>query len=478
MQLTRIGHGDLIAVAHSDVFMVLRALPGTPAVEKDLGVHLWHALNSERGIQKAISLLAQGSLETMPEFALVHSKNDSIHAIVRGSFEVMLLNHDGRYSKVGSESMATWREYARLSAAEWCIQSKPGSSINDLEPFYLSSGVSRISVIASLGWDDPETPENAAELRETGALSRTDLADYVKERRAAEISDESAGLVGPGSVPAVSAPVPVPPPATSSAAFLADPPGFAEKVSSVPVPQLVAIEELVAAQGAGLPMEAESSPIAPGPATISMPIINGDIVELPDALVAQLPPSVQQLSDAPTQILEPIPFLESTPFLEPIDGPGQVGVAFDEENTVLTNNLVEIRAAMESSPETPELLGAITETLSVLVPFIVMSNGVRVALDRSVLIGRAPEAARVSLRELPRLVNVMSPNNDVSRTHAQVRVNDGIVLVTDLNSTNGVFLIEPGLAPRRLHPDEPTQLLPGVTVDLGDGVSFELEVSE
>lgn len=68
-----------------------------------------------------------------------------------------------------------------------------------------------------------------------------------------------------------------------------------------------------------------------------------------------------------------------------------------------------------------------------------------------------------------------SPNNDVSRTHAQVRIDGELVLVTDLNSTNGVLLTEPGQQPRRLHPDEPTPLSSGALVDLGDGVTFELE---
>ena len=70
---------------------------------------------------------------------------------------------------------------------------------------------------------------------------------------------------------------------------------------------------------------------------------------------------------------------------------------------------------------------------------------------------------------------MVSPNQDISRTHAQVRVDGEDVLVTDLNSTNGMFLIEPGLPPRRLRSGEPTPLRALAVVDLGDDVTFTLE---
>ena len=70
---------------------------------------------------------------------------------------------------------------------------------------------------------------------------------------------------------------------------------------------------------------------------------------------------------------------------------------------------------------------------------------------------------------------MVSPNQDISRTHAQVRVDGEDVLVTDLNSTNGMFLVEPGMPPRRLRSGEPTPLGPHAVVDLGDGVTFALE---
>ncbi len=188
----------------------------------------------------------------------------------------------------------------------------------------------------------------------------------------------------------------------------------------------------------------------------------------PLAPLAPAIPGIPQsnIADAAARVLRPIDSGAATEILPALD---------DNQSTVLTNDLVEYRAAMENNADLPLPNEPILADRPVGVPAIRLSNGVRIPLDRTVLIGRAPEAGRLSMRDLPRLVNVASPNNDVSRTHAQVRIEGDFVLVTDLNSTNGVLLVEPGSTPRRLHPDEPTQIFPGVIVDLGDGVTFELE---
>ena len=104
-----------------------------------------------------------------------------------------------------------------------------------------------------------------------------------------------------------------------------------------------------------------------------------------------------------------------------------------------------------------------------------LSTGLVVSLDRAVLLGRAPQVSRVANAELPRLVTVASPEQDISRTHAEVRVEGDDVLVTDLHSTNGVLVTAAGDGARRLHPGEPTVLSPGTVVDLGEGVTFSVE---
>lgn len=104
-------------------------------------------------------------------------------------------------------------------------------------------------------------------------------------------------------------------------------------------------------------------------------------------------------------------------------------------------------------------------------------TGERVPLDRSVLVGRAPHhAATGPGRTPPRLLVVPSPNGDISRTHARIEVVDGNVLVTDLESTNGLQVKHRYRPPVRPRPGVPTTVDVGSVIDLGDGVHLTVEV--
>ncbi|MBX9244355.1 FHA domain-containing protein [Actinotalea ferrariae] len=142
---------------------------------------------------------------------------------------------------------------------------------------------------------------------------------------------------------------------------------------------------------------------------------------------------------------------------------------------MLSSDVAELRRQL------PEWAGDAVPALAVPAPQtpppakIHLSSGLVVSLNRPVLLGRAPQVSRVSNSELPRLVTVASPNQDISRTHAEVRMDGEDVLVTDLRSTNGVLLLRQGQGPQRLHPGEPTVVETGVVVDLGEGVTFIVE---
>jgi hypothetical protein len=105
------------------------------------------------------------------------------------------------------------------------------------------------------------------------------------------------------------------------------------------------------------------------------------------------------------------------------------------------------------------------------------STGELVDLDRRVIIGRAPSVSRVSSSELPRLVTVPSPQQDISRSHVEVRLEDWHLVVADLHSTNGTVLRAPDRPEQLLHPGQEMVVEPGWTVDLGDGVTVAVEAA-
>lgn len=97
-----------------------------------------------------------------------------------------------------------------------------------------------------------------------------------------------------------------------------------------------------------------------------------------------------------------------------------------------------------------------------------------VSLDIPAIVGRHPRAPRIPGRELPRLVRVSSPLNEVSGTHLQLRQNGASVVVTDLRSTNGTIVRMPGARPLKLRQGESVVVRPGTLIDIGDGNVLEI----
>ena len=109
---------------------------------------------------------------------------------------------------------------------------------------------------------------------------------------------------------------------------------------------------------------------------------------------------------------------------------------------------------------------------------LTFSSGEVVDVDRAVIVGRAPEARRFTSTEQPRLITVPSPNQEISSTHLEIRpgagADHGSAVATDLGSTNGTVLQQPGLPPEDLKPGIAVQLIPGAIIDLGDGVTIQV----
>lgn len=92
-----------------------------------------------------------------------------------------------------------------------------------------------------------------------------------------------------------------------------------------------------------------------------------------------------------------------------------------------------------------------------------------VMLDRPARVGRDPRLSRIPTGAEPRLVPVSSPGHEVSGTHVELRQVGTSVIVTDLRSTNGSVVKQPGSVPRKLRQGESVVVSPGALVDIGDG---------
>lgn len=106
---------------------------------------------------------------------------------------------------------------------------------------------------------------------------------------------------------------------------------------------------------------------------------------------------------------------------------------------------------------------------------LVLSTGDVVDLDGTVILGRAPSASRGADGRLPRLHEVDSPNQEISRSHLEISVGDGVLRGRDLGSSNGTVLQRPGQLPAPLPVERGEPLYPGDVLDLGEGLQVRID---
>ena len=95
-------------------------------------------------------------------------------------------------------------------------------------------------------------------------------------------------------------------------------------------------------------------------------------------------------------------------------------------------------------------------------------------LDAVAYVGRRPSSPRIIYGQMPRLVRVPSPRQEVSSTHVEIRQLGASVVLTDMRSTNGSIVFPPGGQPRKLRQGESVVVTPGSLVDIGDGNVIEV----
>ncbi len=181
--------------------------------------------------------------------------------------------------------------------------------------------------------------------------------------------------------------------------------------------------------------------------------------------------------------------------VEIIDDSTVIGEVVPSEETVITSDDTVIP---ETTDEYNTLIGSLMDTslgLSGLVEEVEESsgdvgdtapqqelisrfrlrhiNGTKYELTKPLIMGRLPAAPLRGDRGVT-LVVLASPDGVVSSTHARVEVLGDVVVVTDLRSTNGTRVINPGHPTVLLAPGDSMALGVGAIIDLGDGNRLEV----
>ena len=215
-----------------------------------------------------------------------------------------------------------------------------------------------------------------------------------------------------------------------------------------------------------MPGTTPGQPVAAGPGGVALPV--------PPRKYA--PPTSEPAPDpAPTR---PPPMIEEsgvTARQQSVDGTGSAGVMV---------MAVRCPAGHFTAPD-----GSVCRTCGADVPpqqafqvrrpslgTLVFSTGETVELDRGVVIGRAPTVP-AELPQRPHLLNLAVHGRDISRMHAEITLDGWTVLLRDLRSANGTWILRDGHAPQRMRPGEQYTVEHGVAYDIAEVLTFTLEPS-
>ena len=413
--------GDGIVVVSPHGLVVLGA-----AAPATLPARLWDALSTGRGLAGVLEALtgAYGtSLLDIPPFAIIVRDGDSVRIAVRGDLVVAVDAAEGADSVSGA-GVTTWSERSFRDVRTVSLGDAGSSPVVPLR-----DGVVLASSV-SLTWDQ----------------EGTDAED-------------------PGAEPA-EAPNPA--------------------IVEVPVAEPVEASKHDPSTGSGTVARAEPAPtwsptgavpppVSPAPASVA-PAVPSGLIDSRDVLsIAEtLAPEATQRDAVPgddenfeqlwgeTVVVRP---------LEPLHEQVEDELAGDHDGATIS--LAQARAIREARGDSVP-----TPLASPRPPApgrIRLSTGQVLQLDRTVVVGRRPRSTRVTGTDLPHLVVVASPQQDISRSHVELRVEGDSIIATDLHTTNGTTLIRQGADPVRLHPGESTVVVTGDVLDLGDGISIEIE---
>ncbi|WKT91023.1 FHA domain-containing protein [Microbacterium maritypicum] len=400
----------------------LVALP--PDVPGDVVARLWERLPEDKTLATVVDVLtthAGGSFTSLPSFVAAVAEGADVRIALRGAVSAQV--------ETGTESL-------ELSGAE----------VTTWNERFLG-GATKIDITV-------EAPADAVGLPVQGGIVR---AAAVSAELEPSDADPLTSALGPAPVVGDAA----------ADAPASEPVAVPEPVAA-PEPVVVPIPEPVAAPEPEPEPEPQSD-VEPEPEE-PLPVI--DDAFLPPTEVTLAPPvddDFDQLWGATVHSVG-----AAAPAAAPV-----APVVVEGDHDGATISAADLRALRQEPPvanDAPtEVLEVAPAPTTVSVGRIRLSTGQVTALDRTVIIGRRPRSTRASGANLPHLIAVESPQQDISRSHLEVRPEGDTVVVIDLHTTNGSTLLRPGADPVRLHPGEQTLVLSGDVVDLGDGVTVAFE---
>ena len=390
-----------------------------PPAAKARVAGLWETVDEGAGFDEVLDALISDGLRSLPSFVLVSGEGREVKVVIRGAGEAELETSDGPITVSGSVD-TTWVEQNVSGVSALRVRVADG----DGAPYTVGSGLVRVASV-----------QHPA----AGGVVSTPDADVV----AVPVEQPAPASAAPES-PAPEPPAPEPP--------APEPPAPEHRARILPPdPQL----EQERAAAAAVPEPTPAPPTGPVVATPPVAPVPGAAVPVPVPIPVPGPggPAFDPLTSPELAVTPGSP---APPDHRDDTGDTQAG-GFDAGQVA------------DQTPAAPTTRP---------VARLIFSSGEVVDVDRAVVIGRAPDHGRYGDDEQTRLVTVPSPHQEISQTHLEIRpgtgADHGSAVATDLGSTNGTVVAQPGLPAEDLRPGIAVQLAPGATIDLGEGVTIQV----
>lgn len=477
--------GDVGLVARLTVGLIERDNPSTRE-------RLWGLVSGDAPLDDILDELSSTGLKALPDFGLAQIEGSAIRVVARGRATVTAELGSGSSHEIDPSGVRTWIEELVEDVTSITI-TLSATDDDDAAPSEPSFAVLAGSVPArsltrryDVADEHADDAESGAGWTAGGATHRSAASDGPAPVSEVEAELSPAPDVDRAMVADIDEPVGAAGRESSaSESSEPDPPAgdswFEDQgsESSAIVPPQPATEGSQAADPQPSPrldVAADPVPADPQPADPQPPP--------PSAGPAGPPPSGPGVGGAPPVALAP----DSTVVVGPDDGPagGPVSSIFDDDFD--DHAAGSVTSAMPGDREgqtvgRSELDGvqavaghsAAPSDDAVVHGVLSFSNGERIDIDRSVLIGRNPKVAGAVGGSLPHIMKFDGPGQGLSRTHAEVRIEGGEVVIEDLQSTNGTEVQLPGEKRRRLSGGEPVVIVPGTLIDFGDELHCTLE---
>lgn len=433
------------------------------SVDTGLTTLVWSALDAGGGFAGLLDILTGAfgsSLSSFPSFAIAAVDGDEIRIAVRGPLTVETTEPETELTlSISGDRVTTWNE--RVVPTGSTITIGVNGSTDIFDRLVIASGVVRSSQLV-IGVTEGSHSDPAIRSEPTKPLPPLEGADTVSAPKSPERAHSE-----PSPVSELAAD---PELTMDSSQTLADTPDNAIRVVT-PEPEIeIEIESnsydelwgstiATSVESAAVRPIVEDEPEQHAAAATATPVQPSD--PLPAA--AQAPPSSPVVG-----MISGVPLFGGTPVAAKPTLAAQLIPAGHDDHDGETISLAQLQQLQGSPPTVPVVPAAAHPVAG----RIILSNGDEALLDRTIIIGRRPRASRVSGAEVPQLLAVPSPQQDISRSHVEIRIEGTHVLAQDLNTTNGTILRRTGDDPLRLHPGEATMLSNEDVLDLGEGITI------